>query len=51
MNELEIKFTRRWNDYLEQHKESVRRMNGETIQFVFHTFTGKMTYDDRAQDR
>ena len=31
MNEPEIKFTRRWNDYLEQYRKSARMVDGEKI--------------------
>ena len=43
MNEPEIKFTKRWNDCLEQYRESGRRIDGEKFQFVFHIFLGKKT--------
>ena len=32
MNEPEIKFTRRWNDYLEQYRKSARMVDGEKIE-------------------
>ena len=42
MNEQEIKFTERWNDYLEQYRESARRIEGEKIQVrVPHIFVAK----------
>ena len=37
------KFAKRWNDYLEQYKESARRIDGEKIQLVFHIFLDKKT--------
>ena len=41
-NEPEMKFTKRWSDYLEQHKESARKIDGEKIQFICHILlTGK----------
>ena len=43
MNEPAIKFTNRWNDNLEQYRESARIINGEKVQFVFHLFLGKKT--------
>ena len=43
MNEAEIKFTNRWNDYVEQYKKSEVRNNREKVQFVFHMFPGKKT--------
>ena len=38
MNEPDIKFTKRWNDCLEQYRKSARRIDREQIQFVFHIF-------------
>ena len=40
LNLPDIKFTRRWNQYLEQYTESARRIDGEQIQFRFHIFLG-----------
>ena len=42
MNEPEVKFTKVWNEYLEQHRESVKKIDGEKIQFVLHILPGKM---------
>ena len=41
MNEPEVKFTKKWNEYLEQYRESARRTDGEKIQFVFFIFPAK----------
>ena len=43
MSEPEVKFTNRRTDYLEQYRESVRRIDGEEIQFVSHIILGKKT--------
>ena len=45
MNESEVMFTQRWNDYLGQYRESARRTGGEKSQFVFHIFLGAETND------
>ena len=45
MNEPEINFTRRWNDYLEQYRKSARKIDGEKIQFIFHMLPGAKTND------
>ena len=36
----EVKFNRKWDEHLEQCRESARRIDGEQIQHRFHTFTG-----------
>ena len=41
MNELEVKFANRWNDYLKQCRESARKIDGEQNQFRFHKFLGR----------
>ena len=41
MNEPEVKFTKVWNEYLEQYRESARRVDGENIQFVFLIFLAR----------
>ena len=38
MNEPETKI---WNEYLEQYRESARRVDGEHIHFVLHILPGK----------
>ena len=45
MNEPVVKLTDRWNDYLEQHKESARIIDGEQVQFIFHIHPGKQAKD------
>ena len=47
MNEPEVKVTIRWSDYLEQHKGSARRIDGETIQDISWQKDGR----DRERDR
>ena len=42
MNEPEVKFTKIWNECLEQYRESARRIDGEKIQFAFFILPGKM---------
>ena len=34
----DVKFNIRWNEHLEQYRESARRIDGEQIQFRFHIF-------------
>ena len=51
MNEPEVKSSNRWNDYLEQYRESARGIDGEKIQFVFLILLGKKDERDRARDR
>ena len=41
MNEAEVKFTQRWNDFLEQYMGTAWRIDGEKNQFVFDIFLGK----------
>ena len=43
MNEPEIKFTNRWNDYVEPYRESPRRNNREKVHFVFSILPSKKT--------
>ena len=43
MKEPVIKLTNRWNDYLEQYKESARIIDGEQVQFIFHIHPDKQT--------
>ena len=38
MNEPEFKFNKRWKDFLEQYRESARRIDWEQIQFRLHIF-------------
>ena len=38
MNMSDVKFNIRWNEHLEQYRESARRIDGEQIQFRFHIF-------------
>ena len=49
MNKPEVKSSNRWNDYLEQHRESARGIDGEKIQFVSHMLLGRKDERDRAQ--
>ena len=37
-NEQEIKFNKRWNDYLEHYMESARSILGQRILFIVHSF-------------
>ena len=41
MDEPEVKFTKRWNDYLEQYRESAGRINGERIQLILQMLRGE----------
>ena len=41
MNEPDVKFTKRWNDYLEQYRESAGRIDGERIQFMLQMLRGE----------
>ena len=43
MNMPEIKFTERWKEHLEQYRESARMIDGDKVQFVFHTSLGRKT--------
>ena len=43
MNILNAKNTERWNAYVEQHRGTARRIDGEQIQIVFHIFLGDKT--------
>ena len=45
LKEPVIKLTNRWNDYLEQYKESARIIDGEQVQFIFHIHPEKQTND------
>ena len=45
---LEERFNKRWNEYLEQYRESAKMIDGEQIQFGFHMFLGER---DSAQHR
>ena len=40
MNKPKLKFTTRWNDYLEQYRKSARKIDGEQIQFRLLIFLG-----------
>ena len=37
MSMREIKFTERWTEHLEQHRESAKGLDGERIHVIFHT--------------
>ena len=44
-NKPEIKVNNEWNDFLEQHRESARKIDGEQIQFRVHMFLGATTFE------
>ena len=49
MNEPEIKFTKRWNEYLEQYRNSARTIDGQEIQFRFHIFLCAKTNEENDE--